>query len=282
MGATLDGVRSRAVDPSTHARAELDAPDALPASARFAWWLTAWLRGHEVTDHVLDALVGDDAAHHVAGLGDHPVDPGPVDRGGAGAAEPLLLALGALRRRGARTAGLALPAEGDPLGLGGPSAFNAAALEAGEAVVVAMDGGPLGLVPQRTGAGVVWVARPAARRQLPDVGEADRGLRQALVESTDALVRLDVARWRPEVADLLMDLRHLPAPASPRGVPPRCVALAARGLQALGIAGLALADDGGAVTAPEATRRAEALRPLERAGRRALVAACSPEMWPPV
>ena len=27
--------------------------------------------------------------------------------------------------------------------------------------------------------------------------------------------------------------------------------------------------------------RREALRPLDRAGRRALVAACSPEVWPP-
>ena len=32
-------------------------------------------------------------------------------------------------------AGLALPAPGDPLGLAGPPAFNADALEAGEAVV---------------------------------------------------------------------------------------------------------------------------------------------------
>jgi hypothetical protein len=68
---------------------------------------------------------------------------------------------------------------------------------------------------------------------------------------------------------------------APPGIPARCVDLAARGLQAVEIVDLALADDGGAVTAWEATRRRDALRPLERAGRRALVAAASPEVWPP-
>ena len=68
---------------------------------------------------------------------------------------------------------------------------------------------------------------------------------------------------------------------APDGVPPRCVDLAARGLQALAIADLALEDDGGAVTASEMEGRRSALVPLGRAGRRALVAACSPEVWPP-
>jgi hypothetical protein len=127
----------------------------------------------------------------------------------------------------------------------------------------------------------VWQVLPAARRQLPDVGEADRALRSTLLEAAADLARLDVARWRPEVADALMDLRHRPAVDAPPGVPTRCVDLASRGLQAIGIAELALEDDGGAITAHEAARRAGALRPLERAGRRALVAACSPEVWPP-
>jgi hypothetical protein len=63
-------------------------------------------------------------------------------------------------------------------------------------------------------------------------------------------------------------------------VPARCAELAARGLQALGIADLALADDGGALSAPMAARRRAAIAPLDLAGRRALVAACSPEAWP--
>jgi hypothetical protein len=239
----------------------------LPASARLAWWGTAWLRGHVVTDLVVDAVLGDDATHAVAGLP------------GADRTETLVVALGRLRASGASGIGAAFPAEGDPVGLGGPAAFNAEALEVGEAVVVADAG--LGMVPHPTGAAVTWTVHPAARRQLPDVGEADRQLRAALIDSANELARLDVARWRPEVADELLNLRHRAPVAAPAGVPPRCVELAARGLQALGIAELALEDDGGAVSAAEVTAREAALRPLARAGRRALVAACSPEVWPP-
>jgi hypothetical protein len=113
------------------------------------------------------------------------------------------------------------------------------------------------------------------------VGEADRALRAALIEAADTLARLEVARWRPEIADRLMNLRHREPVDAPPGVPARCVDLAARGLQALAITDLALGDDGGAVSAHEIGGRRGALVPLERAGRRALVAACSPEVWPP-
>lgn len=238
----------------------------LPVSVVLAWWGTAWLRGDAVPDLVLDAVIGEDATHAVAGL---PGEDGTVT---------LLGALTALRRAGATAFGCALPAPGDPVGLGGPPTFNAAALDVGEAVVVA--GCDLGLVPTRVGAAVVWEASPAARRPLPDVGEADRELRRALLESADALAALDVARWRPDVADELIDLRRPRPVAAAPGVPARCLDLAGRGLQALTIVDLALADDGGAVTAAEAEQRRTALQPLDRAGRRALVAAGSPEVWP--
>ncbi|WP_028644227.1 hypothetical protein [Nocardioides sp. URHA0020] len=240
---------------------------ALPPSLRLAWWGTAWLRGHVVTDLVVDAVLADDATHAVAGL------PG-TDR-----TETLVVALGRLRAAGVSGLGAAFPTEGDPVGLGGPAAFNADALEAGEAVVAAEAG--LGLVPHRTGAAVTWTTYAASRRQLPDVGEADRQLRSALVESANSLARLDVARWRPDVADELLNLRHRAGILAPAGVPERCVDLAGRGLQAMGIVELALEDDGGAVSASEILAREAALRPLARAGRRALVAACSPEVWPP-
>ena len=234
-------------------------------SARMAWWLSAWLRGDAGPDDVLDAVRGDDAAHDVTGLADEPL--------------PLVLALGPLRSAGARSAGLALPSPGDPVGLGGPRDFNAAALEVGEAVLV--EGAGLGLVPHRAGAGVVWVAMPADRRPLADLGEADRALRTGISESATALAALDVARWRPEVADELMNLRHRPAYDAPAGTPPRAVDLAGRAIQALGIVELAMEDHGGAVSALEIMRREDALRPLDASARRALVAACSPEVWPP-
>lgn len=240
---------------------------ALPPSARLAWWATAWLRGHAVTDLVLDAVIGDDATHAVAEIP------------GVEGTLTLVEGLAELRRRGATSLGAAFPVDGDPVGLGGPPAFNADALDAGEAVVAT--GAGLGLVPQRTGAAVVWVAHPAAPRQLPDVGEADRALRAGLVESANALAELDVARWRPEVADRLMEIGRRDAWSAPDGTPARCVDLAARGLRAVDIVALALEDDGAAVSASEAERRRLALVPLDRAGRRALVAACSPEVWPP-
>ena len=239
-----------------------------PPSLRLAWWATAWLRGHVVPDLLLDAVIGDQATHVIAGL-DDPGDP----------ARSLLAGLAALRSRGATSFGLALPREGRLLGLGGPSAFNAAALEAGEAVVVAGTGS--GLVPLTTGAATAWVLHPAAQRQLPDVGEADRGLRHALVEAARRLADLDVARWRPEVADELMDLRRVPRLDAPEGVPARCVELAARGLQAVALVALALEDQGDALSASEVVLREASLRPLEEAGRAALVAAGSPEVWPP-
>lgn len=244
----------------------------LPPAARLAWWGTAWLRGHVVADLLLDAVVGDDATHVVAPLE-------TLGLGGDDAAEALLSGLARLRAEGATGLGAAFPVEGDPVGLGGPRAFNDAALETGEAVVVVGTG--IGLVPVRVGAAITWVAHRAERRQLPDVGEADRGLRLALLDTAERLAALDVARWRPEVADRLMNLRHRQPVAAPAGVPGRCVELAARGLQASEIVDLALEDDGGAVSAHEIAARRAALQPLARAGRRALVAACSPEGWPP-
>lgn len=241
---------------------------ALPLdSGRLAWWLTAWLRGRVAPDQVRDAVLDGDAAHDVAGL---PGEAGLV---------PLVLALGRLRDAGAESAGLAFPVPGDPCGLGGPRDFNDAALEMGEAVVLA--GADLGLVPVRAGAGVVWNLTSAQRRSIEDLGEADRRLRTAVTTSATALAELDVAKWRPEIADELMNLRHVPTYAAPPGTPERAVSLAGRGLQALGIVELALQDDGGALSSFEIMRREDALRPLDQAGRRALVAACSPEVWPP-
>ena len=188
----------------------------LPDSGWLAWWLTAWLRGRESPDALLAAVLGADAAHDVTGLAD------------AAESLPLVLALGPIRALGATAAGLALPVEGDPVGLGGPAPFNREALEHREAVVLV--GADRGLVPVRAGRGVVWRCVPAHRRQVPDVGEADRGLRAALLETAAALSELDVARWRPELADELLNLRHVGRDAAPAGTPPICVDLAARGM----------------------------------------------------
>ena len=236
----------------------------LPVSARLAWWGTAWLRGHVAADLVVDAVLAGDATHVVAGL---PGVEGSVS---------LIRTLAELRATGSDAIGIALAVAGDPVGLGGPAAFNAAALEAAEATVC----GGIGLVPRQVGAAVEWTAYDAGARQLTDVGEADRALRLALQQAAAGLADLEVARWRPEAADALMNLHHRPALAPPPGTPARCAELAARSLQALAIVDLALEDDGGALSVTQATRRRESLQPLGAAARRGLVAACSPEVWP--
>jgi hypothetical protein len=235
---------------------------ALPLSARFALWFSAWTAGRTSLDECRDAIVGDDAAHHVAGLSDHDE------------AQPLIVALGLLRGRGAVAAGIALPVPGDLLGLAGPAPFNAEVVETGEGVV--LEGADLGLVPQRVGAGVVWSAHPAiSRRQIPDPSEADTSLRQTLLRASDTLADLDVARWRPEVADELMALRRHVDLMFPDAMAPRAVRLASLAVRCRTIVDLALADDGGSVTAAEADARRAALAPLDHAARRGLVAACA-------
>jgi hypothetical protein len=235
----------------------------LADAVRLALWFTAWCRGLVSPDETRDAVVGRDAAHDVVGL------PGRERE-----SVPLILALGALRAERAGAAGVALPVAGDPLGLAGPPGFNAEALEAGEAVV--LTGAGLGLVPVRAGAGVVWRCLPAEdRRQVPDLAEADTELRGALPRAADALAALDVARWRPEVADELMALRRDQPLPVPGGMLPRAQRMLALATRCRTIVELALADDGAAVTAGEADARRAALLPLDRASRRAVVAACA-------
>lgn len=234
----------------------------LPDAARLALWFSAWATGTVSLDAARDGIVADDVAHHVVGLPDRDE---PV---------PLILALGLLRTEGGTSAGLALPVPGDLLGLAGPADFNGEVVDVGEGVLV--HGAGLGLVPHRTGGAVQWRCHQAVTEpQLPDPSEADGALRQALVGTADRLAALDVARWRPEVADELTALRRHVDLAFPPGMVDRAVRLAGLALRCRTVVELALEDDGGAVTAAEADARSEALRPLDRAARRGLVAACA-------
>ncbi|GAB2977272.1 hypothetical protein [Nocardioides montaniterrae] len=234
---------------------------ALPVSARLAWWGTAWLRGAIGPDDLLDAVVADDVTHVVVG-------------GVTG----LIPYLAAQRDAGAHAIAASFPAPGDPVGLRGPAPLTAAALEAGEAALLLGSG--TGLVPAGVGRVVEWTAYDAARRPPPDLGEADRALRSAVLEVANALARLDVARWRPEIADELIDLRAREPLAPPPGIPERCLDLAGRALHLWRVLDLAADDIGAAVSAVEITRRQEALRPLAHAVRLALTAAFSPDGWP--
>ncbi|MDT0399803.1 MULTISPECIES: hypothetical protein [Streptomyces] len=247
-----------------------------PRSGRLAAWGNALLAGLVSPDDAVLAIVGEDAVHRVEGL---PGEPAPVG---------LTLALGRLRALGVNGLRLALPAPGHPLGLSGPPEFNARALEAEEAVVCS--GAAWGLVPEVSEAGppgdvrveVVWHCLPvrsAPPADVPSLGEAERELAEALRDATEVLTRLDVAGSGP-VAESAIDAYRARASASRgRGVlAPGYPARAVRVLELAQRVGALVSlaggvGPGGAVSASEMSARAAALRPVERTGRRAQVAA---------
>jgi hypothetical protein len=234
----------------------------LPDAGRAACWLNAWLAGRQSADAVISEVAGPDRVTEFVG-------PEPGER------FSVALFLGELRRRGAVQVSTALPVPGDLLGLGGPATFNADVLEAGEGLV--LHGTDLGLVPIVLGDLVRWrVCTAQQPSYLASVAEADRLLRLATTEAATRLAELDVATWRPDVADILLDLR---GPAALDGSAAFASARAARlahdAVRARRIVALAGRDDGGAVSAVEAAERSAALRPLDRAARVGLVAATS-------
>ncbi|MGN6253158.1 MAG: hypothetical protein ACTHNS_15245 [Marmoricola sp.] len=230
----------------------------LPPAVAFAAWATAWLRGEVSVDEV--------GRHLGSGV------PVLVGVPAAEGAEPLALGLGRLRSLGMEGVLASLPAPGDPLGLAGPPAFNAAALDVGGAVVLSGTG--LGAVPAQVGGAVEWRCSPAAVPAPADPGETDRTLRSTLLEVTARLVDLDVATWQPEIPDALLNLRHRTGPALPPSYGGRRRETVERALLCLEIVALAGEVDAGAVTAAELEQRRAALVELDRAARRALVAAC--------
>lgn len=245
-----------------------------PRAGRAAAWGNALLAGLVSPDEAAERVVSGDAGHRVAEL---PGEPEPVG---------LTLAFGRLRALGAVGLRVALPAPGHPLGLSGPPEFNAAALAAGEALVVS--GAALGLVPEVAEVGpegdvlttVVWRCHPvrqAPPADVPSLGEAERELAEVLRDATEALTRLDVAGAGP-VAQARLEAyrarmergRQLLAP----GYPPRAVRVLELAQRVGALVDIAEeAEPGAAVSAGEIAERDRLLRPVERAARRARVAA---------
>lgn len=139
------------------------------------------------------------------------------------------------------------------------------AAQAGQAVVMEGATGAHLLVPEEAGTNVIWHVEPLARPVASfDAGQARREVHAATEEAIDSLIELDLARERPELADVLNDL--VTAVLDPRLVPPslepRRLQLLERSLRLAGICRLALSDDGAAATARQAQHRDEVLRPL--------------------
>jgi hypothetical protein len=248
-----------------------------PRSALLAAWGSAWLAGDASLSELVDRVTAHDDDHCVHGLA---VEDVSLER-----------AVGRLRADGVTRLRVVLPAPGDPLGLPGPGPFTAAALDAGEGVVaVRPDGTGHGLVPSVTAHGsaldgtvttVRWTAHPVAVT-APDPGpylhEAEHDLRRGVVEVAAALRDLDVARWHPDVADALRELRSqaragIDDEELPGGYPSRARDLLVRARQLAGVVQLAGQDGAGAVDTHEATARERQLRELARLVRRARVAA---------
>ncbi len=190
---------------------------------------------------------------------------------------------------GARDVAALVPAPGDASAA--PPAVSAAATTAGEAVLVRSDLACVAAVPdvERFGSDlepghlVTWEVhgvadwRTSVLANAGSLADAERELRQGLVDATEALVRLDVARWRPDAAEQIATLRDtdLPAWRLPAGLEGRRVRVLASAARLRRIVALATQDDGGAVNLWQADQRSTALREVDRVARRAMAAAAT-------
>ena len=248
-----------------------------PRSALLAAWTNAWLAGEASLPELVTRVSALDDQHTVTGLW---VDDLPLEQ-----------AVGRLRAEGVTRVRVVLPAPGDVIGLPGPGAFTSAAIAAAEgALALRPDGTGTGLVPTVTAHGsafdgtvttVVWTAYDVAVPPLepgPFLHDAEHDLRRGIIECLEVLRDLDVARWRPEVAGALQDLRRqarsgIDEDELPSSYPVRAREVLSRARQLAGVLQLAVGDEGGAVTTQEATERERALRELGQLVRRARVAA---------
>ncbi|WP_286219532.1 hypothetical protein [Paraoerskovia sediminicola] len=260
----------------------------LSRSVRLALWADQVGRGRAAGADAVRAVTLDDEPHTVVGLEGRP---------DGATLEDLLAALSLP----GTTLAAALPAPGDVAGV--PASIATDATEAGEALLVEAGdargaphgGGATGggtrpawaVVPEVVEFGsdlepghlVTWHVRevePWSARFLAAVGspaDAERELRVALLTATEALDRLDVARWREDAADGIAALRDDGGPA---WLPPRLAPRRARTLtlavRLRRIVELGSVDEGGAVNLWQADQRGAALQSVEQTSRRALSA----------
>ncbi|MGI8759727.1 MAG: hypothetical protein ACR2LF_00170 [Jatrophihabitantaceae bacterium] len=232
-----------------------------------AAWTGALLAGQCDADSVVRAVSRGDAPHQVGGLPGFDAE-----------LVPLREVLVAWRRRGGPVR-LVLPVAGDVRGLAGPASFRSAALETGEAVCGpglgvtcdVIDHAPSSAPPSVLWQAFVIEAQPSDPQPL---GDAQFELTTAVRESATALSAADVAGWIDDIAAELHDARraseHLNLP--PR-FPSRALALLAQAERLHAVLDLAAQDPtGGAIDRTGIAARAEALRPLSTAVRRARLA----------
>jgi hypothetical protein len=278
-----------------HVEAATAAGYPYPADAgRLVAWATAMLAGRV---EIGQAAVAVETGSHGHVVGSLPDLGESCDAGGPGCPDPpnarasaeqsMLAAIGWLRRARPTRVALLLPTFGDPLGLHGDSPLARAAVEAGAAVAFEAHGHGFGWVPHAdlrgsSYRGVRWQHLPGGTN-IPAptldptriIEQADRALRRALRTATETLFDVDLAQWRPEVAegrhaaDTALRTRLRPMPPD---WPLPAAQLGERALALWRVVGIAAADPG-AVSASGAAVRAEVVRALSRAVREAAMAA---------
>ncbi len=196
--------------------------------------------------------------------------------GGLGSVADVLVAWRRADSRGVRAV---FPAAGDVRGLPGPAGFRTAAIDAGSAVWTSA----LGVVPVRVARTVssarelvVWHAYDIGEAPLDhvQVDEAAHDLGAAIRESASALSAAEVAGRGADVREELDDARRAGERLNlPPGFPQRAVLLLAQAERLAAVLDVAAGDPhGGAIDRHGVQARAEALRPLTTAVRRARVA----------
>jgi len=109
---------------------------------------------------------------------------------------------------------------------------------------------------------------------LPSLSEAERELITTVRDVTAAVADLDLARWRPQLAAALDEIRDgTGAAALAPGYPGRAHRVLALAQRLGAIADLVRTDPGGAAGTGSSVARDALLRPLATAARRATVAA---------
>lgn len=265
-------------------------PVRLPVSAELALWIEAHWTGRVGPDEVQDALLLPDGPARILGW-----SPGSLLESGPAAPEleigPFLRGLRALAVAAGDDAAVGgavielrvvLPVPGDPSGLRGPVGFNEAAVDAGEALVVGGSavGAAVGLIPDPGLPWHRWVAQRAEPPYPPDVRNAGAELRRALLVALEELAGLQVARWQPEIPDLVANLRHRPGLALPPGLDRDRIEILERAALCAEIVDLAAEAAPEALSASDHRHRQEALRRLDQHARAALAAAASASLSP--